>query len=118
MFSWTKLGIPAMASKVDKYLRKMAFACYYMPLTETHATFGAAANRATLLEDGGFMYGADDSKPRDMARIAMVSAHQLIVGVFAIQADHFKIPDVREHIELASKAIHEVWPAPKPDGAA
>ncbi len=75
-------------------------------LLQIHATADALLERLALKDDGGMTFKEGDQ--RDVARQAMISAHNVILRVINTQNKHFDLK-LDDEIEQRMADFQEVW---------
>jgi len=85
--TWSKLDIVSMAKKVGG-LEESIVPAYYIPMQQTHSTFGSIGDLLKYGEDGKLQIDID--RGRDNGIRSFSYAHLLLLKVFEIQIDHFE----------------------------
>lgn len=104
--SWTKLNTPAMAKAVGNGYKDLYHLAYFLPTLQLHSTAAAVVERLTLTADGAMTFNAG-SQP-EMARQAMITAHNVILLVIDLQNDHFGLK-LDDEINQRARDFQEVW---------
>jgi hypothetical protein len=107
MFSWHKLDVGSMAGSGHQPALKDFFAyCYFLPLLMSHSTFKSVEARVVFKEDGSFSFESDGQ--RNEVKKALVFAHHLLLHVFDLQNDHFKL-GLDDDIKKCEQDYLECW---------
>lgn len=107
MFSWHKLDIGSMAGSGRQPALKDLFPyCYFLPLLMSHSTFKSVEARVVFKEGGSFSFESDGQ--RNEVKKALVFGHHLLLHVFDLQNDHFKL-GLDEDIKKSEKDYLECW---------
>jgi hypothetical protein len=74
---------------------------YYSPMMETHPKAQAILARIEVLEKGMPYHHVDG--------VSLILAHGLVLAALAILNEHFKIDDMRKHLENAQGDFPKIW---------
>jgi hypothetical protein len=88
MFSWSKLGLPAMAKKAGYGFEHCYYNGYAIPTQQAHSTVLAVTSRLKQQPDGHFV---DDSIQKVFAGIAMATAHVIVLKMLRVQNSYFSL---------------------------
>jgi hypothetical protein len=102
--TWSKLDFVAMAKRTA--LGELVVPGYYLPLRQAHSTVASLLSRLEETEDGGI--GFIPTAQRDSADDALTTAHNIILLVLGVQEERFKIPDLREQLEVCKQDLMDI----------
>ena len=88
MFSWSKLGLPAMAKKAGYGLEHCYYNAYATPTQQAHSTVLAVTSRVKQQPDGRFF---DNSVQKVYAGLAIMTAHVVILKMLRVENSHFSL---------------------------
>jgi hypothetical protein len=108
--TWSKLDFVAMAKKTGD-LGKLIIPGYYMPLRHAHASFAGLTERLEIVDEQ--MSLKADSQP-EVADRSLITAHNCILNVLAVQDERFKIGGLREAMQVCYKDFVCVWSPDSP----
>jgi len=107
MFSWHTLDLGTMALKGDQPALKDFFPYYYFrPLLMAHSTFKSVEARVVFKDDDSFSF--ESAGQRNHIKEALIGGHSLLLHVFDLQNDHFKL-GLDDEIEKCEKDYLECW---------
>ena len=104
MLSWTKLGIPEMAKKVD--LGPLILPGYIYPTLHSHSTPLSIMERLIEWPDGPPTF--DESAQRGWSSRALIAAHNVIIRLLMIQNTYFELT-LDDEIGERKKDFEEIW---------
>jgi len=104
--SWSNLSTPAMAKAAGNGYKDLYHLAYFLPTLQLHSTVAAVVERLTLTDDGAMTF-KDGSQP-EIARQAMITAHNVILLVIDTQNDHFGLK-LDDEISQRAADFQEVW---------
>jgi hypothetical protein len=102
--SWHKLDFVTMAKSLP-YLRELLVPGYYVPLSQAHSTLRSVASQIEERGDG-ITFRTDYTEECDRA---FKLAHQLLLHILQLQADHFKIPEIDARVTTALHDYTAIW---------
>ncbi len=107
--SWTELDFVSMAREVSKISKvgKLIVPAYYLPLFETHATVQSILSRIEQTDDGGTAF--DGGPQRERADDALMTAHNVILDVLALQGNHFDIEALTDVFDACVQDWLDIW---------
>jgi hypothetical protein len=104
--SWHSLNLSDMADDVDKYLSSLYPSCFLLPTFLAHSTAIMAISRTRIASTGKLAY--DENAQKELARSALVGAHNLLLRALGILNDHFKLEGHTELSERKSDFL-QIW---------
>jgi hypothetical protein len=104
--TWSKLDFVAMAKKTGA-LGQLIVPGYYIPLRQAHSTVASMLSRLEESETGGISF--DPSAQRDAADDALMTAHNVLLGVLEVQDEHFKLPGLHEKIQTCLQDFLDIY---------
>lgn len=102
--TWNKLDFVAMAKKTP--LGQLIVPGYYLPLRQAHSTVASLLSRLEETEGGGI--GFDPEAQREEADKALMTACNIMLYVVGVQDDRFKMPNLKEQLELWAGDLMEI----------
>ena len=112
MFSWHKLDVGTMAGSGHQPALKDLFPySYFLPLLMSHSTFKSVEARVEFRKDGSFSFESEGQ--RNAVKKALVFSHHLLLHVFDLQNDHFKL-GLDDDIKKCEKDYLECWNVNEP----
>ena len=90
-------------SKVGKFIVN----AYYLPLFQTHATVQSITSRIEHTEDGNLVF--DGGPRREVADDTLMTAHNLILDMLALQGNHFGLKGLKEVFDDCVRDWLDVW---------
>jgi hypothetical protein len=111
--TWSKLDFVSMACKSGA-LSRLIVPAYYIPLGHAHATVQSFLSR---LEETPSSEGVEfnPSSQPDQADMALLVAHQVMLGVLETQDKHFKPEGLTDAVHLSLQDFEYIWPEGRPD---
>ena len=107
MLSWHKYDVPTMASNGHQpALKDFIYYQYFRPLLFAHSTFKSVEARVAFKEDGSFSFESDGQ--RQYIKEALIYGHHLLLHVFDLQNDHFRL-GLDDEIKQCEKDYLECW---------
>ena len=104
--TWSKLDFVSMAGKVGN-VGQYIVPGYYIPLRETHPSFGAILSRWEKSEDGGV--GWDGGRQHKWAEQALMTAHYLMLNMLDLQKEHFELQQLEGTLKQCENDITDIW---------
>jgi Family of unknown function (DUF5677) len=111
--SWTKKGMPQLASGVSKEVRSLYFKAFLSPTFHIHTTFWGIVDQYTKSTDGKLVF--NEAHEEETARDAMDIAHTLLLQVFDVVNAHFKL-DKGELLKERAQDWLQSWRETAPEG--
>lgn len=93
----------------DVKLSKFVYDAYLRPLRHAHSTVAAILTRLDVKGEGAEVT-FDHRFQRGEADNALKTAHQLVLLVLMIQAEHFTIDSLHQHWQVLREDFQTVWP--------
>lgn len=106
MFSWSKLGLPAMAKKAGYGLADCYFNAYATPTQQAHSTVLSVTSRVKQQPDGHFF---DNSVQTTYSALAIMTAHTVALITLRIENEHFSL-GLDSEIALRQTEFEAAWP--------
>jgi hypothetical protein len=103
--SWSKLDTFSMALKAGHGLDGLYLSCYLVPTLQAHATPSAVSVRLQAPGEAGLSFDAGPQP--SWVEWALVSAHNLILGMIDLQIGHFGLALENDWQEAASDNLGE-----------
>jgi hypothetical protein len=100
-----KLNLVAMAHKTP--LGRLIVAGYYLPMGQTHSTVRSLLSRLEESDSGGLGF-KPDAQPKE-ADMALVTAHDIMLGVLETQKNYFKLGDLGQPLQTCLQDFLDVW---------
>jgi hypothetical protein len=100
-----KLDLVSMAHKTP--LGRLIVAGYYLPMGETHSTVRSLLSRIEGTQSGGLGFKAE-AQPKE-ADMALVTAHNIMMGVLKTQKDYFKLDSLEQPLQTCIQDFLRVW---------
>ncbi len=106
--NWTDLDFVAMAREVSKVSKvgKLIIPAYYQPLFETHATVQCIISRIEQ-SNGGTAF--DGGPQRRRADDALMTAHNILLDVLALEGNHFHLDALNEVFDDCVRDWLDIW---------
>ena len=104
-YTWSKLDIVSMAQKTA--FGELVIPGYYEPMMHAHSTVNALLPRIEETDGGGFGFNPD-SQPKEADR-ALMTAHNVILGVMDLQKKFFELGVLEEPLQTCLQDFVEVW---------
>jgi hypothetical protein len=104
--SWTKFNVPDMAKQGERGLAEFYYYNYFRPTMFSHSTVSSLLARLCENETGEPIF--DNEGQRKHVREGLVGAHLLLLHVFDMQNEYFKL-DLYEDIKTLEKDYVECW---------
>ena len=103
--TWSKLDFVTMANKTS--LGKLIAIGYVIPLRQAHATVASMVSRLEAGENEGiaFLGTAQRKEADNTLRIA----HHICLDVLLVQDEHFKVPGLKEQIDICFQDFMDIW---------
>jgi len=111
MFSWSKLGLPAMATKAGHGLEHCYYNAYATPTQQAHSTVLALTSRVKQQPDGHFF---DNSVQKVYAGLAIMTAHVIMLKVLRVENEHFSL-GLESEIAQREAECKTAWPGIEDD---
>jgi hypothetical protein len=108
--NWNKLDFVTMAKKSGP-LGDLILHGYFGPLTQAHSHPATLTSRLTLLESGGINFVSGPQ--RNMADVALLTAHEIVLCVLDVQKKQFDIPDLPERLQVCHTDLEEIRNEPR-----
>jgi hypothetical protein len=111
MFSWSKLGLPAMAKKAGYGLEHCYYNGYAVPTQQAHSTVLALTSRLKLQADGAY---TDNSFQKSFAALAVLTAHVLTLRILRVSDVYFSL-GLADEIAQREAECKLAWPGVEND---
>lgn len=86
---------------------KFVVQAYYLPLFQTHATVQSITSRIEETKEGNLAF--DGGPRREVADDVLMTAHNLILDMLALQGNHFGIEPLKEAFDECVRDWLEIW---------
>lgn len=106
MFSWSKLGLPAMAKKAGYGLEHCYYNAYATPTQQGHSTVLAVTSRLKQQPDGRFF---DNSVQKLYSRLAIMTAHVVLLKMMRVEDSYFSL-GLGSEISAREAECKTAWP--------
>lgn len=107
--TWHKLDIVSMAKKT--VFGSLIVPGYYLPMSHTHSTVHALLSRLEETSDGGMGFNPD-LQPKE-ADNALMTAHNIILGVIETQKKFFKLDQLEGPLQTCFQDFIDIWKSKK-----
>lgn len=111
MFSWSKLGLPAMAKKAGHGLELCYYNAYATPTQQAHSTVLSVTSRVKQQDDGHFF---DNSVQATYSALAIMTAHVIMLKVLRVENEHFSL-GLDSEIAQREAECKAAWPGIEDD---
>lgn len=104
--TWSQLDLVSMARASGPTGDRIVDA-YYVPTQYVHGTATAIFRRLEEREAGGL--GFNPGPQRVEVRMALISAHNLILNIIDLQKEHFKLDELEKPLERCVQDFNDIW---------
>jgi hypothetical protein len=108
--TWNKLDVVSMAKKT--LFAPLVVMGYYEPMMHAHSTVHAILSR--LEETGGGGIGFNPDAQPKKADAALMTAHNLILGVMEVQKRFFGLDALEKPLQICYQDFLDIWKKDKP----
>lgn len=103
--TWTKLDVVSMAKKT--IFAPLVVMGYYDPMSHSHSTVHALLTRIEETNDGAMGFNPDLQPQK--ADEALMTAHNIILGVLEMQKRFFGLHDLKESLDACGQDFMDIW---------
>jgi hypothetical protein len=104
--TWSKLDFVSMARACGP-LGQLIVPAYYLPMQEAHTTVRSLLNRLQAKSESSLEF--NPGPQREIARDALMSAHNIMLNVLDLQKEHFDKSELEEPLQICLKDFVDVW---------
>jgi hypothetical protein len=88
-------------------LGQLIVPAYYLPMQEAHTTVGSLLNRLQAKSDNSLEF--NPGPQREIAKDALMSAHNIMLNVLELQEEHFNKNDLEEPLRICRRDFVDIW---------
>lgn len=103
---WNKLDFVSLAKRTGS-LGTLIVPGYYLPMRQAHATLASLLSRLEAEKSGAISF--QPASQRREADDALITAHNILIHVLGIQDDRFRVPGLKEKLELCKEDFLEIY---------